>query len=110
MEQEKKFANLFGNNPDISASERLRVVSELEKIGSLTFKIEISEEGWVAQCNEVHGTMAANTNPTPTNAEIEAQIREAIFSAFNIKFDRIKSPFGFEYELPSFSYHGAGRD
>ena len=44
MEQEKKkYANLFGNNTDISTSERYRVVTELEKIGSLTFKIDFDK-------------------------------------------------------------------
>ena len=99
----QNFAALFGNNPDISGDERLRVISELQKIGSLTFKIYQDEEGWTAKCNEVPGIIAANTNPTPSNEEIESQIRDAVFTAFNVRFDKreesIKSPFGFGYSF-----------
>lgn len=79
------YAMLFGNNPDITLDERARVLSELNKIGSLTFAITKDAEGWMAQCKEVTGIIAGGTNPNPTNSEIEAQIRDSIFSAFDVK-------------------------
>jgi len=66
----------------------------------LTFgKIQKSEEGWFAQCNEIEGIIAGNSNPNPTNAEIESEIRQAIISAFNVKMEEtpVESPFKFEY-------------
>jgi hypothetical protein len=78
------YALLFGNNPDISLDERARILNELQKIGSLTFNISKDEGGWVAQCEEIRGIIAGDTNPNPNNSEIESQIRDAIFSAFNV--------------------------
>ena len=86
MEKENlKFASLFGNNTDIDLEERTRVVRELEKIGSLTFKITKDADGWTAQCREMAGIITGNTNPSPTDTEIESQVRDAIYSAFNVK-------------------------
>lgn len=91
-----RFANVFGNNPDISSDERNRVVSELQKIGSLTFKVEKHEDGWMATCIEVPGIIAGNTNPNPSDFEVESQVREAIYAAFNVKFEKMASPAKFE--------------
>jgi hypothetical protein len=86
MEKENvKFASLFGNNTDIDLEERTRIIRELEKIGSLTFKISKDDEGWTAQCKEVPAIITGNTNPNPTDTEIESQVRDAIYSAFNVK-------------------------
>jgi len=101
MEHNKNFADLFGNNPAISLEERDRVIAELRKIGSLTFSIDVSGDGWIAQCKEIDGLIAANTNPTPSNMEIESQIREAVYTAFNVKFERVPSPLKFEYTVTS---------
>ena len=106
MEQEKQFANLFGNEPDIALEEKTRVINALNDIGSLTFKVEKHEDGWVAQCKEVPGIISGNTNPDPSNFEIESLIREAIFSAFNVRFvnapqSSVPSPLRFEYQLQS---------
>jgi len=98
MENEKKYASLFGNNPDISQAEKDRVFAEIQKIGGLTFSIETDEEGWTARCNEMSGIIAGNTNPDPSNAELETQIREAIYAAFNVKYEN-RSPVKFEYTL-----------
>ncbi len=97
----KTFASVFGNNPDISLEERNRVIKELEKIGSLTFKVEKTEEGWVAECNEIPGIIAGNTNPNPSSAEIESQVREAIYLAFNVKIEKkpTPSPMIFQYSV-----------
>ena len=92
-----KSAALFGNNPDISLDERVRMVRELEKIGSLTFKITTNEEGWVAQCQEVSGIIAGGTNPNPTSTEIESQIRDSIYAAFNVKITETKGSPYFSY-------------
>lgn len=79
-------ASLFSGNSNISPEEKARVIGELEKIGSmLTFKIYKNEEGWTAQCNEVSAIIAGGTNANPSNSEIESQIRESIFSAFNVE-------------------------
>ena len=104
MEQaNEKYAALFGNNPDISLDERARVINELHKIGRLTFKITTSEEGWLAQCQEVTGILAGSTNPNPTSAEIESQIRDAIYAAFDVKVKEEKGSPYFSYN--DFTHH-----
>lgn len=92
-------ALLFGNNTDISVDERARVLMELEKIGSLTFKIQKGEDGWIAECKEIEGLIAGNTNPNPSSVEIESEIREAVFAVFNVKRERVPtvSPLQFSY-------------
>ena len=97
MDKEKKYADIFGNNPNISVKERERVVSELQKLGSLTFSIHIHADGWMATCAEINGLIAGNTNPTPSQLEIESEIREAVYTAFNVKFESIPSPIKIEY-------------
>lgn len=91
-----RYANVFGYNPDISPVERERVVAQLQKIGSLTFRVEKHEDGWMASCVEVPGLIAANSNPNPSEFEIESQVREAIYVAFNVKFEKDASPAQFE--------------
>lgn len=81
-----KYGLLFAGEP-VSESEKARVMEEIEKIGSLTFALTISKEGWVAQCNEMPSLIAGNTNPNPTDTEIASEIREAIFAAFDVKLD-----------------------
>ena len=99
------YALLFGHNPDISLDERARIFNELQKIGSLTFNITKDEEGWVAQCREVSGIIAGGTNPNPTNSEIESQVRDAIFSAFNV-VDKQEVGEGSDFKRsPYFSYN-----
>lgn len=99
MEQEKQFAALFGNEPDISFEEKVRVINEISKVGSLTFAVEKNEDGWHAECVELSSIITGNTNPDPSNLEVESLIREAIFSAFNVRFnprtESIPSPFQF---------------
>lgn len=89
------FASLFGNNPAISFDERERVIAELQKIGSLTFVISKDANGWVAQCKEISGIIGGDTNPNPSDHEIEAGIREAVYAAFNVKIeeDKTRSPY-----------------
>ena len=97
---EYKYGLLFAGF-NVSEEEKFRVGKEIEKLGSLTFQIHKSDEGWFAQCNEVSGIIAGNANPNPTDAEIQAEIRQAIFSAFNVEVDvpdsAITSPYTFEY-------------
>jgi|SRR3989338_3830050 len=91
MEKEKKYAPIFGNNPNISLKERNRVVAELQRIGSLTFHVETHKDGWLATCSEVEGLIAGNSNPKPSQTEIDSEIREAIYAAFDVKFDKNSS-------------------
>jgi hypothetical protein len=83
--ENQKLAPLFGNNSNISIDERARVLVEINKIGSLTFDITSTRDGWVAQCKEVAGIITGGTNPNPTASEIETQIRDAIYAAFDVK-------------------------
>lgn len=96
--ENNKSAALFGNNPDISLDERARVIVELDKIGSLNFEITINEDGWTAQCKEVSGIIAGGTNTNPTDSEIETQIRDAIYAAFDVKIEKK------EKQSPYFTY------
>lgn len=96
-------ASLFGNNPHIDLDERTRVAGELEKIGSLNFKVSKDEEGWMAQCKELPGIITGNTNPNPKNDEIESQIRDAIYAAFNIKIKKKAIPSNYQKFKYSFN-------
>ena len=102
--EKNKFNNafIFAGLP-ISDDEKFRVGDEIKKLGGLTFTVQTNEEGWYAQCNQAEGIIAASTNPNPTNSEIEAEIRQAILSAFNVKIiePAVESPFKFEYDNPS---------
>lgn len=90
--ENQTIALIFGGNSNVSPEEKTRVINELEKLGSiLTFKIYKNDDGWTAQCNEVSGIIAGGSNANPTNSEIESQIRESIFSAFNV--ENKESPF-----------------
>jgi hypothetical protein len=63
-----------------------RMTSEIKKVGGmLNFIIEQSEEGWTAECNEIPGIITGGSNPTPTNFEIEGQIRDAVYTAFHVR-------------------------
>ncbi len=99
-------ALLFGNNPDISMDERARVLTELNKIGSLTFEVSSDEDGWAAQCKEVTGIIAGGINPNPSNPEVEAAIRDSIFAAFSVKA-KSESPENFQAS-PFFTYGDFG--
>jgi hypothetical protein len=52
--------------------------------GSLTFRYTSSNEGWLAECNEIPGIFTGAPNPVPTFAEIDALVRDAIFAAFDV--------------------------
>jgi len=100
-----KYSVVFGNNPNISIEERDRVVKELEKIGSLTFKVEKFEEGWYASCKEVPSILAGNDNPNPSQSEINKEIRSAIYTAFAVECapakvkNKTRDVFAFQYAV-----------
>jgi hypothetical protein len=97
-----KYGMLFGGEP-VPESEKARVMEEVKKVGSLTFALSISEEGWVAQCNEIPSIIAGNTNPNPSDVEITSEIRIAIFSTFDVKTEStggVESPYQeFKYSI-----------
>ncbi len=94
-----RYASVFGNNPEINLEEKNRVNTELKKIGRPTFKVEKFEDGWTATCLEIPGLIAANSNPNPSDFEIESQVREAIYSAYNVKFEKVSTPAQFELSM-----------
>jgi hypothetical protein len=59
-------------------------IKEVGKDGMLHFTIETHQQGWMAQCEEIKGIVTGNTNPNPSQEEINSHIRDAVFSAFNI--------------------------
>jgi|SRR3989344_2147025 len=84
--ENQKIGLLFEGDINISPLERERVQNEIRKIGTmLTFKVFTSEEGWMAKCNEVGGIIAGGANASPSDSEIKSQIRESIYSAFNVE-------------------------
>lgn len=84
----------------MSDTEKFRVGQEISKLGGLSFSVHSDGEGWYAQCNELPGIIAANKNPQPTDAEIEAEIRQAIISGLDVQTSPtpVTSPFGFSYK------------
>jgi len=61
----------------------------------LHFTIQKDGDGWVAKCNEFEGIITGGLNPNPDSFEVESQIRDAIYTAFDIKTklppERLKS-------------------
>ncbi len=94
MEPIYKYGMLFAGEP-VPESERLRVMEELSQTGQLTFELERSVEGWSAQCNEIPAIIAGNTNPNPSDIEIQSELRSAIFAAFNVQVEKpdVTSPY-----------------
>lgn len=52
--------------------------------GNLTFRLTSTNEGWLAECNEIPGIFTGAPNPAPTFTEIDALVRDAIFAAFDV--------------------------
>lgn len=73
-----------GKNRDYIAIEKM--TAQIERLGGmLHFAITKDKNGWSAQCNEVSGIITGGSNLTPTDFEIESNIREAIFTAFHVE-------------------------
>lgn len=63
-----------------------RLQDEFQQLGHMpTFRVSKNQDGWMAQCNEIEGIIAGGSNPDPSSSEIEVQIRDSIFAAFNIE-------------------------
>lgn len=60
------------------------MLSEFERRGGLKFNISRHKDGWMAECTNVAGIITGNTNPKPSDEEIDMYIKDAIFSAFGI--------------------------
>lgn len=73
-----------GKTRDYKAIEKM--TEQIAQLGGmLHFTIYKDENGWSAQCNEVAGIITGGASPTPTDFEIESNIREAIFTAFHVE-------------------------
>ncbi len=73
---------------NVSDEEKFRVYEEMKKLGGISFStINKSEEGWYAQCDQIDGLIVGNTNPRPTDPEVQAEMRQGILSAFNVKIE-----------------------
>lgn len=85
MEKQYKLGSLLGgnSNPDEEAVENM--LKQINDVGGmLHFSISKEEDGWSAQCDEIPGIITGGTSATPTDEEIETNIRAAIHSAFNL--------------------------
>ena len=60
-------------------------IKEIGRDGMLHFTIKTHKKGWTAQCEEIEGIVTGNTNPNPSQDEINTNIRNAIFTAFNVQ-------------------------
>ncbi len=81
-----KKVKMFSNK----AVQDIRAVKNLSKNmrelgGILHFTIRTDLDGWMAVCNEADGIVTGGINPNPDDFEIESQIREAIYTAFDVK-------------------------
>ncbi len=82
----EKIAQIFdGNEPEnfVAVEKMEKQIKDLG--GMLHFTIHKSEDGWMAKCNEVEGIITGGLNPNPEPYEIESQIREAMYTAFDVK-------------------------
>lgn len=73
----------FPIKPESDVRVRNMLVA-LEQQGSFHFKIERHKNGWTAECENVKGIVTGGTNPDPAQEEIDAQIKDAIFTAFGV--------------------------
>ena len=58
---------------------------QIDDLGGLTFNIKLDEDGWIARCEEIPGLFTGGEHPV-TKDKINTQIKDAIFSAFNVPF------------------------
>ena len=79
-------AKLFHFPLDPKSDRRVRVMKdEIDKVGGrLNFVVHRHEDGWTAECKEIKGIVTGDTEPNPTDQEINDLIRDAIFTAFCI--------------------------
>ena len=85
MEKIYKLGRLFGqnSNPDQVAVEKM--MKQIQAVGGmLHFSISKEEDGWSAQSDEIPGIITGGTSASPTDEEIELNIRAAIHAAFNL--------------------------
>ena len=78
-------AKLF--NFPIKAERDYRVqtmLTEIQRMCGLRFKIQKNNEGWIAECENFKGIITGGVNPKVTDEEINLQIKDAIFTAFGI--------------------------
>jgi len=85
MKKEKVVKMFDGNTAEdfVSIENMTQQIRDLG--GMLHFTITKSGDGWVAKCNEHEGIITGGLNANPTEYEIESQIREALYTAFDIK-------------------------
>src|SRR3989344_4847966 len=60
------------------------LLAEIKRQGKFYFKIEFHKDGWTAECENVKGIITGGTNPKPTQDEIDAKIKDAVFAAFGV--------------------------
>ena len=60
----------IGINPRNSFEVR-NMLMEVKKHGGLSFNIRKYEDGWLAECTDIKGIVAGDTNPNPTQNEID---------------------------------------
>ncbi|MBU3942911.1 hypothetical protein KKA24_02920 [Patescibacteria group bacterium] len=60
------------------------MLSEAKRMGGFKFDIKKHENGWTAECINFKGIITGGQNPKPTIAEVDEQIKDAIYTAFNI--------------------------
>lgn len=78
-------AKLFNFPFETKRDSRVQsMLVEIQRRGGLKFRIEKNKEGWIAKCENLKGIITGGTNPNPTQTEIDAQIKDAIFTAFGI--------------------------
>ena len=62
----------------------MRLKDDLEKNNGFTFTITSSNEGWLAECEEIPGIVTGSDSPKPTMKEVTDLVKDAIFSAYAI--------------------------
>ena len=77
-------AKLF-NFPFTGKDHRVQsMLAEIQSRDGLKFKVRKDEGGWTAECENLKGIMTGGTDLHPTQSEIDAQVKDAIFTAFEI--------------------------
>ena len=61
------------------------MLSDIQRLGgSLKFIVKKTNEGWLAECENLKGIITGGANSLPTEKEMNSQIKDAVFTAFGI--------------------------
>ncbi len=77
-------AKHFGVIPRVDLPKMVRLAKVFEDKRGLSFRLNITNDGWVAECVDIPGIITGGSEVNPSKQLMKNQIADAIFSAFEI--------------------------